>query len=968
MTRVIETAASVDSAYVAGAPSSMATISAFLHSITAESQPSTTSTAPSSESNLIKQEHPDMTNTHIVDLPPPPFINSINGLRTLSTALSTFLRRYDELHDHLNFIKTSIDSKLPNHLLYTDNPNHCVTALTEASSVDTVTAAPETMATEQNPKGTANNCGRNHGNVRKPEGSSEKSEENDTSENREETEILKKPEEIDISKKPDVSELESHCERMSGRGMRKYVVRNISDMNKLREEIPKALKLVKDPAKLVLQSVGRFFLSSSRSFAEGSKMAVVRLAAVLILECFVMISSDGIEIAKEEEEYAAKAAVDWRKRMIKEGGLAKTDEVDAKGLLLFISGFGIPEVIHWMVKNDLEIEATDIADTFALEDKCHKFKDKQHGSSPQVDMGANGGVSFNGTATNCVWGHEKVRKPEIADISEKSEKTDFLEKREETETLKTPEETDISKKPDVSELESCCERMCGRGMRTYVARHISDMNKLQKEIPKALKLAKNPAKCVLEGVGRFFLQGSRSFSKGSKVSVARQASVVILECFVMISSDGIDIAKEEEEYAAKAAVDWRKRMIKEGGLTKTDKIDARGLLLLISGFGIPDVFKNEDIRDLIRASNVKKVSSALRRSIILIPKIPEVIDWMLKNDLYIEAADIAYTFGLEDKCRPQTILTTFLHNKINDGQHGSSAEANAKKQLSYLKSVRKCLEAHNVDLSKPLADYKINERIHQLEKEINELDSKSVEKNPSRKRKVKEAESSRNEKQHETKRTRLSSHKNLPQEPKPVNYYAKSPYNQLTRSGSSSYFDRKLPSDCIGAYPTSSVLSAPGLSENVASSVAIESESGLAGGGMLIGSYGSGLAVESGGGLSSCYGGTYPDQVMNGRPYGWHEDSLLVERYLGQPYSRIGQTYDLQPSTSGLIGLYGRQLGRPSLETFPGLPSSSGSQGFSGQGAPGSDLYRFADTVVQNESYRGSYASGGGTIRSPHLY
>ncbi|KAI3673669.1 hypothetical protein L6452_39793 [Arctium lappa] len=963
--------------------------SALLPSINVESQ---TSTPPASKSNLTKQEQPDMaTNTHTGDLPPPPFITSINGLRNLSTALSTFLRRYDELHDHLNFIKTSIDSKLPNHLLYnTDNTNECVTALSEASFVDTVTAVPETTATEQNPNGIETNCGRNREIVWKPESSDvlEKFEETDTSEKREET---------DASKNPDVCELESCCERMCGREMRKYVVGHISDMNKLREEIPKALRLAKDPAKLVLEGIGRFFSQGSRSFTEGSKMSVLRLAAVLILECFVMISSDGIAIAKGEEEYAAKAAVDWRKRMIKEGGLAKTDEVDARGLLLLISGFGIPgvfknedirdlirvsnvknicsvlcrstilipkitEVIDWMVKNNLETEATDIAYTFGLEGECrpltaflhNKIKDRQHGSSAQVDMGANSGVSFNGTETNGGQSHENARKPESPDISEEPEETDTFKKCEETDTSKKPEETDNSDKPAVSELESCCERMCGRGMRTYVTRHISDMNKLRKEIPKALKLAKNPAKCVLEGVGRFFLQGSRSFSEGSKVSVVRLAAVVILECFVMISSDGIEIAKEEEEYAAKAAFDWRKRMIKEGGLGKTDEVDARGLLLLISGFGIPDVFKNEDIRELIRATNVKKISSALRRSIILIPKIPEVIDWMVKNDLEVEAADIAYTFGLEDKCRPQTILTTFLHNKINGRQHGSSAQANAKKQLSDLKSVRKCLETHNVDPSKPLADYKINERILQLEKEINELDSKSVEENPARKRKVKETESSRNQKQHETKRTRLSSHENLPQEPKPVDYHAKSSYNQLTRSGSSSYVDRKLPSDYIGAYPTSSVLRAPGLPENVASLVAVESGGGLAGGGMLPGSYGSGR-----------FGGVYPDQMVNGRPYGWHEDTSLVEWYLGQPYSRLGQTYDSQPPTSGLIGLYGRQSARPSLETFPGLPSSSGSPGFSG---PGSDLYRFADTVVQNESYRGSYASGGGTMRSPHLY
>ena len=46
---------------------------------------------------------------------------------------------------------------------------------------------------------------------------------------------------------------------------------------------------------------------------------------------------------------------------------------------------------------------------------------------------------------------------------------------------------------------------------------------------------------------------------------------------------------------------------------------------------------------------------------------------MLKDNLGIEAADIAYTFGLEDKCHPETILKTFLQNKDKGIESGSSS-------------------------------------------------------------------------------------------------------------------------------------------------------------------------------------------------------------------------------------------------------------------------------------------------------
>ncbi|XP_076882638.1 uncharacterized protein LOC143531174 [Bidens hawaiensis] len=522
-------------------------------------------------------------------------------------------------------------------------------------------------------------------------------------------------------------------------------------MINLRREIANALKLAEDPAKLVLHSTCRFSVQGSKTFCRPpvshQKMKNEgRMVEVLILECFVTTSSDVNEIAKIDQEYAAEAAICWRKRMVKDGGLGQTDEVDARGLLLLISGFGIqdhvfkiqdimdlirasnvkgisaalrrsvflmpkiPEVIDLMVKNNLEAEAADIAYTFGLEDKCH----------PQSILGTilHNDITNIQDDSSFQMSHENVRTPECleeTDVSNKPEPTDILNKPEEINILKKPEQTDIcqnreqidvlhkpeeidtSKKHEeigtstkvkepkasknlvVSKLENLCRGMLSEDIKWHVAEHFSQMINRREEIAKALKLAKDPAKLVLESIGRFFVQGSRTFCNPAnppqhKQKAGRMAAILILECFVMISNDdGIEIAKSDQDCAAKAAVDWRKRMIREGGPGHTDEVDARGLLLLISGFGIQNhVFKIKDIMDLIRASNVKEISTALRRSVFLVPKIPEVIDFMVKKNLEIEAADIAYAFGLEDKCHPQNILASFLHNKIKDIQNGSS--------------------------------------------------------------------------------------------------------------------------------------------------------------------------------------------------------------------------------------------------------------------------------------------------------
>ncbi|XP_076882676.1 uncharacterized protein LOC143531215, partial [Bidens hawaiensis] len=629
-----------------------------------------------------------------------------------------------------------------------------------------------------------------------------------------------------FSKNPVIFKLQSKCRNMSTKQLKRHVATHYSEMINLREEIANALKLAEDPAKLVLRSIGSFFVTSSeriRMHAGGSHpLTVERMALVLILECFVMISSDGIDIAKQDREYAAETAVGWKKRMINEGGLGHTDEVDARGLLLLISGFGIqddvftvqdildlirvsnvkeisaalcrsvflipkiPEVIYLMVKNNLEIEAVDIANTFGLENVCHprnilttdlhnKIKDIQNALPLQMN-------------------NENVITPESleeVDILKKPEETAALKKPEEIDTLKkieSLEDVDILKKPEeidmlmipvendtwkktkemgvVSGLQFLCQRMDTKRLKWHIKDHISEMNNLRVDIANALKLAEDPAKLAIYSIGRFFERSCKSFqphagSRLNKENVGRLAAVLILECFLMISDAGIEITKKVRKYAVEAATVWRKRIIKEGGLRHTDDVDARGLLLLISGFRIQDhVFSIQDFIDLIRASNVKGITSALRRSVFLMPKIREIICTMVHNNLEIEAVDIAYTFGLEDTYHPGKILMAYLDNKIKDIQNASPDHMldAVKQHLFDLKSVKQCLESHNVDPSTLLPDFKINERIQNLEKEVNEW--KLIHKRRSKENPI-----------HQEAKRACVSHQNMPHQPRPVGHY-----------------------------------------------------------------------------------------------------------------------------------------------------------------------------------------------------
>lgn len=158
-----------------------------------------------------------------------------------------------------------------------------------------------------------------------------------------------------------------------------------------------------------------------------------------------------------------------------------------------------------------------------------------------------------------------------------------------------------SKSPD-SQLEILCKTMCGKGLRSCIISQLPEKNTLREELLKALKLPPNAAKLVLRCMGDFFAKRGKSFDKDEQMISTREASALVLECFLLMGFDVFDEPVKEE--AAQAAVIWRRRLVDERGIRKSSTMDARGLLLHIGCFGIPQIFQSEDVRDLIRVSNV----------------------------------------------------------------------------------------------------------------------------------------------------------------------------------------------------------------------------------------------------------------------------------------------------------------------------------------------------------------------------
>ncbi|GKE05529.1 putative frigida-like protein [Tanacetum coccineum] len=168
---------------------------------------------------------------------------------------------------------------------------------------------------------------------------------------------------------------------------------------------------------------------------------------------------------------------------------------------------------------------------------------------------------------------------------------------------------DSNPNPDLTELQDFVDNLPPKALKRY----LSTNPHLKSHLPQSLKLAKNPAKLVLEAIGKYYVNNSKIYTNAQQIA-ARVASVMLLEAFVMISSDeGVEVGECERKLAEESAVVWRNRMVKEGGVGNVEEIDARGLLLLVSGFGVRGVGIGE-LRDLIRRADVKGIAGALRRS------------------------------------------------------------------------------------------------------------------------------------------------------------------------------------------------------------------------------------------------------------------------------------------------------------------------------------------------------------------
>ncbi|XP_077212370.1 protein FRIGIDA-like [Tasmannia lanceolata] len=490
-----------------------------------------------------------------------------------------------------------------------------------------------------------------------------------------------------------------------------------------------------------------------------------------------------------------------------------------------------------------------------------------------------------------------------------------------------PPQIENSQKPP--ETERICDT--GRNLRKCVLRHLkdnTDTDEIRDEVSEILNRAPNPARLVLDCIGRFYLQGSKAYSKEPHLIPVRKACIFVLESFLLCSFSSQDIDPSVKEEAAAVATAWRTRLIREGGIANACTEDALGLLLFVASFGIPFDFGRLDLLELIRLSDLEKKddkkADALRLSPLLNGRVQDMIQEMVNDGMHVAAVGLSCAFRLQGKLSPFSLLSSFIHEtnqttkkmrREGQGSHLALKKAN-EMQLAALKSVIKCMEDHQLDLAE-LSSWKINEKIANLEKDISNSDHKEKKdisnavhkENAASKRKA-EPFSSEELKTQEAKHHRPTSTQRHPP-PMVIASQEKSLHDGLAPNS--------LPPD--GGFPAFF----SGFSGALAGSVTVPSGKylgALAGsGGVLVAGAGPSSAA-SGVGFSIGNGGvgSFPGINRN-----WHGGDGALNDYPGGQHSLLAvqQGFRVPPMAAN------------------GLLSQRGA---------GADLYQFADTVSESEA------------------
>nr|GMD77333.1 FRIGIDA-like protein 4A [Ipomoea batatas] len=276
-------------------------------------------------------------------------------------------------------------------------------------------------------------------------------------------------------------------------------------------------------------------------------------------------------------------------------------------------------------------------------------------------------------------------------------------------------------------LRSFCVQMDSRSFWSFVNVRKKELECLRSEIPKALGDCVDPPKFVMEAISEVFPVDKREL-KSERSNDLGWACVLLLESLIpvmmdpVLGSERMLVTPAVRERANEIAETWKKSLDERGGIENVKTPDVHTFLQHLVTFG---VVKEQDVdlyRKLVVGSAWRKHMPKLALSLGLGDKMPELIEELISRGQQVDAVHFTYEVGLIYKFPPVPLLKAFLKDAkkaataiLEDPNNsGRAAHLAAKKELSAIRAVLKCIEEYKLEAEFPPEHLK--KRLEQLEK------------------------------------------------------------------------------------------------------------------------------------------------------------------------------------------------------------------------------------------------------------
>ncbi|XP_042064848.1 FRIGIDA-like protein 4a [Salvia splendens] len=273
-------------------------------------------------------------------------------------------------------------------------------------------------------------------------------------------------------------------------------------------------------------------------------------------------------------------------------------------------------------------------------------------------------------------------------------------------------------------LRGFCRRMAAKDFWIFVTSRKKELELFRSELPKALSSCVDPPRFVLEAISEVFPVAS-SASNGYDLG---WACVLLLETLIPVMVDPV-LGKERmlvtpsiKGKAEEIAEAWKRSLEERGGIENVKTPDVHTFLQHLVTFGIVKEADVDLYRKLVVASAWRKQMPKLAVSLGLGDKMPDMIEELIGRGQQVDAVHFTYEVGLADKFPPVPLLKAFLKDAkktatsiLEDANKlGRASHMAAKKELSAIRAVLKCIEEYKLEAEFPPQDLK--KRLEQLEK------------------------------------------------------------------------------------------------------------------------------------------------------------------------------------------------------------------------------------------------------------